>query len=158
MFLTINCDKLQSYGSIFSFNDILKEAILSKDGILSVYFGRFLEKEEIEYEVGEYSGKYENDFIIKKSILAECKMFKSEKDSIAIRSEIDSSLSQIKKHIINLTSEGIEIEQAYFLWNRNKDEQKLQIKLHSKYNELFGKYGFMIICPNEIEDFIYDIK
>jgi len=154
----INCNKLQSYGSIFSFNDILKEAILSKDGLLSVYFGWLLEKEEIEYKVGEYSGKYENDFILKKSILVECKMFKSDKDALAIRSEMDSSLSQIKKHINEMTSQGIEIKQAYLLWNRNIEEKEIQMKLQVKYKDLFEKYGFDVIYPDEIEEFVNEIK
>ena len=154
----LNCGKPQSYGSIFSLNDTLKEAILSKDGLLSVYFGWLLQKEGIEYEVGGYSGKYENDFIIKKSILVECKMFKSEKDTVAILSEIDSSLSQIKKHIGALNSEGTKIKEAYLLWNRNDDEEELQMKLQSRYKELFTKYGFNIICPDEIENFVNDVK
>lgn len=154
----LNCEKSQSYGSIFSLNDILKESILSKDGLLSVYFGWLLEKEVIEYEVGEYSDKYENDFIIKKSILVECKIFKSDKDAVAIRSEIDSSLSQIRKHLSQLNSDGIKIQQAYLLWNRNNNAEELQMKLQSKYNELFNKYGFNIICPDELEDFVNKIK
>jgi len=154
----LNCEKSQSYGSIFSLNDILKKSILSKDGLLSVYFGWLLEKEIIEYEVGEYSGKYENDFIIKKSILVECKMFKSDKDAVAIRSEIDSSLSQIRKHLSQLNSDGIKIHQAYLLWNRNNNAEELRMKLQSKYNELFNKYDFKIICPDELEDFVNKIK
>ncbi|MCZ7406639.1 MAG: hypothetical protein O8C67_17155, partial [Candidatus Methanoperedens sp.] len=154
----LNCNKSQSYGSIFSLNQVLKEAILSKDGLLPVYFGWLLEKEEIEYEVGEYSGGYENDFIIKKSILVECKMFKAEKDAVAVRSEIDSSLSQIKKHINKLNSEGFEIQQAYLLWNRNNNEEELQMKLQTRYNELFKKYGFKIICPDKIEDIVNKMK
>jgi len=139
-------------------NDILKKSILSKDGLLSVNFGWLLEKEKIEYEVGEYSGKYENDFIIKKSILVECKMFKSDKDTVAIRSEMDSSLSQIRKHRSQLNSDGIKIQQAYLLWNRNNNAEELQMKLQSKYNELFNKYDFNIIYPDELEDFVNKIK
>ena len=148
------CEKHYSYGSIFSLNETLKESIHSKDGILSVYFGWLLEKKGIGYEVGKYSGKYENDFIIENSILVECKMFKSEKDSVAIRSEIDSSLSQINKHIKQLHSEGIKIEEVYLLWNRNDNEEKLQKKVYTKYKSLFEEYSFKIICPDEIEDFI----
>ncbi|OGH04195.1 MAG: hypothetical protein A2W22_03000 [Candidatus Levybacteria bacterium RBG_16_35_11] len=154
----LNCNKPQSYGSIFSLNNVIKEAILSKDGLLPVYFGWLLEKEEIEYKVGEYSGKYENDFIIKKSILVECKMFKSDKDALAIRSELDSSLSQIKKHINEMTSEGIEIKQAYLLWNRNNEEKEIQMKLQVKYKDLFEKYVFDVIYPDEIEEFVNEIK
>lgn len=154
----LNCNKPQSYGSIFSLNHVIKEAILSKDGLLPVYLGWLLEKVEIDYEVGGYSGKYENDFIVKKSILVECKMFKAEKDAMAVKSEIDSSLSQINRHIKELNSNGIKIQQAYLLWNRNDAEEELQIKLQTKYNELFRNYGFMIICPEDIEDFVTDIK
>ncbi|MCK4798349.1 MAG: hypothetical protein KAT05_13290 [Spirochaetes bacterium] len=148
------CGKSRSYGSLFSLNSTLKEAILSKDGILPVYFGWLLEKEGIEYEVGTYSGKYENDFIINNSILVECKMFKSVKDTAAISSEIDSALSQIKKHITELNSKENQIEEVYLLWNRGSDEKELQNKLKTKYTELFENYGFDIICPEDIEEFV----
>lgn len=154
----LNCNKPQSYASIFSLDGTLKEAIFSKDGLISVYLGWILKNKGIEFEVGEYSEKYENDFIISRSILIECKMFKSEKDLVAIRSEMDSCFSQIKKHIKQLDLEGIEIKQAYLLWNRNDNAEQLQKKLRSKYNLLFKKYELKIICPDEIEETIEEMK
>ena len=85
-------------------------------------------------------------------------MFKSEKDLVAIRSEMDNSFSQIKKHIKQLDLEGIEIKQAYLLWNRNGNAEELQRKLRSKYDELFKKYKLKIICPDEIEESIEEMK
>ena len=154
----MNCNKPQSYASIFSLDGTLKEVIFSKDGFISVYLGCILKNKGIEFEVGEYSEKYENDFIISRSILIECKMFKSENDLVAIRSEMDSCFSQIKKHIKQLDLEGIEIKQAYLLWNRNDNAEELQIKLRSKYNLLFKKYELKIICPDEIEKTIEEMK
>lgn len=154
----LNCNKPQSYASIFSLDGTLKEAIFSKDGLLSVYLGWILKNKGIEFEVGEYSEKYENDFIINKCILIECKMFKSEKDSVAIRSETDSCFSQIKKHIKQLDLEGIEIKQAYLLWNRKDNAEELQRKLRYKYNQLFKEYELKIICPDEIEETIEEMK
>lgn len=156
--ICLNCDRPQSYTSIFSLDKTLKEAIFSKDGLLPVYLGWLLKNEGIEFEVGKYSKKYENDFIIKKSILVECKMFKSEKDSCAIRSEMSSSFSQIEKHIKQLDSEGTEIKQTYLLWNRRDNEKALQKKLQSKYKELFENYELKIICPDEIEETIEEMK
>ena len=154
----LNCNKSQSYASIFSLDRTLKEAIFSKDGLLSVYLGWILKNKGIEFEVGVYSGKYENDFIISKSILIECKMFKSEKDLVAVRSEMVNCFSQIKKHIKQLDLEGIEIKQAYLLWNRNDNAEELQRKLRSKYDQLFKKYELKIICPDEIEKAIEEMK
>ena len=154
----LNCDQPQSYASIFSLDRTLKGAIFSKDGLLPIYLGWLLKKESIEFEVGKYSKKYENDFVIKKSTLVECKMFKSEKDLVAIRSEMDNSFSQIKKHIKQLDLEGIEIKQAYLLWNRNGNAEELQRKLRSRYDELFKKYKLKIICPDEIEESIEEMK
>lgn len=153
----LNCDQPLSYASIFSLDRTLREAIFSKDGLLPVYLGWLLKKEGIEFEMGKYSKKYENDFVINKSTLVECKMFKSEKDLVAIRSEIDSGFSQIKEHIEQLDSEGIEIKQACLLWNRNDDAKELQKKLQSKYNELFKKYKLKIIYPDEIEETIEEM-
>lgn len=156
----LTCEKAQSYNAVFSIDRTLKDALLSKDGILPVYFGWLLKKENIEFNVGEYSNQFENDFVIKNSILVECKMFKSEKDSLAIRSEIENSLSQIIKHIEQLESEGQEIEQAYFLWNRCSNEMDLQKKLRTKakFKELFKKYHLKIICPDEIEEIVEEMK
>ena len=154
----LNCNKSQSYGSLFSLNGILKDAILSKDGLLPVYLGWLLEKNGVEYEVGTYSGKYENDFIIKNSILVECKMFKSVKDTVAIRSEIDTALAQINKHIKELNSKENQIKEVYFLWNRDRDKKELQNKLKTKYTELFENYEFDIICPEDIEEFVESIN
>ncbi len=85
-------------------------------------------------------------------------MSKAEKDSMAVRSEIDSSLFQINKHIKELDSKGITIKEAYLLWNRSDAEEELQTKLQTKYNELFKNHGFVIICPEDIENFVTDIK
>ena len=85
-------------------------------------------------------------------------MFKSEKDLVAIRSEIDSGFSQIKEHIEQLDSEGIKIKQAYLLWNRNDNAKELQKKLRSKYEKMFKKYKLKIICPDEIEETIEEMK
>ena len=154
----LNCDRTQSHASIYSLDSTLKDSIFSKDGLLAVYFGWVLKKEGIEFDEGSFSGKYENDFVIKKSILVECKMFKSEKDPVAKRSEMINSFSQIEKHIKQLDSEGTEIKQAYLLWNRRDNEKALQKKLQSKYKELFEKYELKIICPDEIEETIEEMK
>ena len=154
----LKCNKFQSYGSIFSLNDVLKECILSKNGLISIYFGWLLKKENIEFDVENFSGEYENDFIIKKSILVECKMFKSEKDIIAIRSEMDNSFSQIKKHLNQLILDGFEINKTYLLWNRKNKQEDLQDKLKPKYKELFEEYNLQIICPNEIQNLLQKIK
>ena len=125
---------------------------------MSIYLGWLLKKEGVEFEVSSYSRKYENDFIIKKSTLVECKMSKSEKDSVAIRSEMINCFSQIKKHIKQLNSERMRIKRAYLFWNRKDNEEGLQKKLRPKYKELFEKYKLKIICPDEIEETIEEMK
>ncbi len=152
------CNQPQSYASIFSIDTTLKEAILSKDGLLSVYLGWLLKKEGIKFEVGGYTAKFENDFVIDNSILVECKMFKSNKDRVAIRSNLDSCFSQIKKHIKQLEKEGTKIQRAYLVWNRRETEKEIQNKLESKYMELFRKYSLKIICPDKIEELVEVIK
>jgi len=77
----LNCGRIQSYSSIFSIDDLLRDAIFSKDGFLSVYFGWLLKKEVISFVLGEHSSEYENDFIINDNVLIECKMFRTEKIS-----------------------------------------------------------------------------
>lgn len=154
----LSCDRTQSHASIYSLDSTIKDSIFSKDGLLAVYFGWLLKKEGIEFNESSYSGKYENDFVIKKSILVECKMFKLNKDLGAKRSEMISGFSQIEKHIEQLNSKGTEIKQAYLLWNRRDNEKALQTKLHSEHKELFEKYKLKIICPDEIEETIKEMK
>lgn len=154
----LNCKKSQSYSAIFSLDTTIKEAIFSKDGLLSVYLGWLLEKEGIDFEVGFYSDEYENDFLIKKSILLECKMFKSEKDDVAINSEIGGAFSQIEEHVKGLSEKDIEIKKTYFLWNRYDKYRNLQSNFKIKFKDLFQKYHVEIICPNEMDEFIEKLK
>jgi hypothetical protein len=154
----LNCNKPQSHASIYSLEPILRESIFSKDGLLSIYFGWLLKKHNLEFEVGGFSDKYENDFIIRNSIIVEGKMFKTDKDLDAIRSEMINSFFQIEKHIKQLESEGFRINQAYLLWNRDNHYEKIQKKLKTKHKELFNKYGFKIICPYEMEMIIEEMK
>ena len=114
----LNCGRTQFYSSIFSLDEVLRDAVFSKDGFLSVYFGWLLKKEEIPFIVSEYSSEYENDFIINNDVLVECKMLKSEKDKIAIKSQFENSLVQIRKHLDSLNKDGKQIKYAYLIWNR----------------------------------------
>jgi hypothetical protein len=154
----LKCGRTLSYSAIFSLNEVLKDAIFSKDGFLAVYFGWLLEKENIPFTVSEYSLEYENDFIINNDTLVECKMFKSEKDKLAINSELENSLVQIKDHIYSLNESSKRIEHAYLIWNRYENPTELISRFVAKYRELFKKYNFRVSGPEEIEDLISKLK
>lgn len=154
----LNCGRIQSYSSIFSINELLRDAIFSKDGFLSVYFGWLLKKEEIPFVIGEYSSEYENDFIIYDNVLVECKMFRAGKDEIAIRSELENSLVQIEKHVDSLVRDGIQIEDAYLVWNRYEDPEELLDRFKTKHKDLFEKCNFEVFGPEGMEELISRLK
>jgi len=154
----LNCGRTQSYSSIFLLDGLLRDAIFSKDGFLSVYFGWLLKKEEIPFNIGEYSLEYENDFIINNNALVECKMFKSEKDKIAIKSEFESSLVQMREHLNSLSKDKKQIKYAYLIWNRYENPKELVERAKAKYKDLFKKYNFKVFGPDDIEDLISELK
>lgn len=154
----LNCGRNQSFSSLFSLGETLKDATFSKDGFLSVYFGWLLKREEIPFVVNEYSSESENDFVINNSALVECKMFKSEKDKIAIKSELENSLVQIEKHLDSSVKDGIQIKCAYLIWNRYESPKELLQRLKTKYRHLFEKYNFEVFGPEDIKELISKLK
>lgn len=152
------CNSPQTYAALFEIDSLLEKCIMSQDGILSVFFGWILSKERISYDSNVYTSKFENDFLIKDDTIVEIKMFKSEKDKDAIRSELISSLSQIKKHIQQFEEEGMEIKNSYFLWNRYNYPSDLENKMRSKFSMLFTKYNLKIINPMQIQYVVESMK
>lgn len=153
-----NCGKNQSYSSFFILDEILKDAILSKDGFLAVYLCWLLNREQIPYKVNVLTSDTENDFIINNNVLLECKMFKQNKDEMAIESELESSLVQIKKHISSLNKDKQQIKYAYLLWNRYNISKKIVDSLRSKFRNLFREYKLKIFSPETIEELIAQLK
>jgi len=154
----LNCGRALSYSSIFSLDELLRDAIFSRDGFLGVYFGWLLKKEKIPFIVDKYSSEYENDFIINNNILVECKMFRSERDEIAIKSEFESSLAQVRKHLDSLNKDEKQIKYAYLIWNRYESPKKFIDRVKTKYREIFEKYNFKAFGPENIEELILQLK
>lgn len=152
------CGKTKSYAAIFSLDETLNNSILSKNGLLAVYFSFLLSTNNIPYETEISSRKYENDFIISESVLVECKMFKANKDLDGIKSEVQNGLAQLQKHAKQLEKEGKPIKKCCFLWNRDivVDDEFFD-KFHS-YASFMKKYKFEIIYKSSIESFISKLK
>jgi len=148
------CGKNQSYSSIFSLDNLLKEAIFSKDGFLLIYLGWLLKDRNIEYSINKYSSKCENDIIVDGGILIECKMFKSEKDDSAKRSELENCIKQIIKHIEGLGEDGEKIKYAYLVWNRYEKPDNFLVTLRSKYKDFLAKYNFKVFGPNDFDELV----
>jgi transcriptional regulator with XRE-family HTH domain len=115
----LHCDKKMSFSALYGLNGQFKDMFYSKDGLISVYLAWLLDKNSIEFEAGKDFAGVEADFFIKKSILVECKVFKSDKDEVAIRQEIHDAKKQINRQIQAAKKSGIEIKKAYLLWNRS---------------------------------------
>ena len=152
------CGKSQSYSCIFSLDDLIKDAIFSKDGFLSIYFGWLLKKENVSFTTNEYSSEYEFDFIINNNILVECKMFKREKDQEAIKSELDNAIIQIINHLKSINKLNKNITKAYLLWNRYEDINTLIKIFKTKYRNLFINYRFEVFGPKNIEKLVSRLK
>lgn len=150
----ISCSGKKSFSSIYGINPILKESIYSKDGLLAVYFCWLLKKKNIQFDVNKSVGQYETDFIIKKQILVECKVYKAEKDNEAIKSELDKVVKQLEKHIKQAREKGIEIKIAVLLWNRYKVDSALVAKTKEKFKSLVEDCKFSILTPLQVEQFV----
>ena len=147
----INCEKPKDYSAMFSLHPLLRDAIFAQDGFLGIYFGWLLKTNFIDFKAGEYSKKFENDFLVRNNILIECKMFKTDRDKITVRSRLNNCLTQIKNHISDLIEGGVDIKRAFLLWNQSEDTETILKNFTLKHIKLFEKYKLQIIPPNRIE-------
>lgn len=150
----LNCQKYKSYAAIFSFSDLFRDIMLSKDGFLAVYFGWLLETNGISYNFGTHSSKREMDFIIEDSILIECKTLRLQRDNVSFFSNIDNAISQLKKQIAELKKEGVRIKKCILLWNQCVDFNINKIKMPARHKDFISKYDFEVVGPSQIEDLI----
>ena len=119
----MNCQSPMSFSAFYSPADLVKDALLCKDGFLSVLFGWWLKRENIDFSIGEYAGDVETDFVITRpgvSTIVEVKTFKKDKDEAAVRSELGGTLSQLDRQLKALTNRGARVDRAFVLWNRDE--------------------------------------
>lgn len=145
-----NCGKPQSYSTTFALNPLLREALYSTGGMLSVYIAWLLITNKVKFKSEENVNNREVDFITNKGLLIECKMFKANKDSEAIMSEVNSGISQITKQIKSLQEQGIQLRQAIIAWNRFKIPSNITQSVQQKAEEL-NNPTLMILNPQSIE-------
>jgi hypothetical protein len=112
-----------SFSAFYSPADLVKDALLCKDGFLAVLFGWWLKRENVDFSIGEYAGDVETDFVITRpgvSTVVEVKTFKKGKDEAAVRSELSGALSQLDRQLKALSNRGARVDRAFVLWNRDE--------------------------------------
>lgn len=144
------CTKYQMYGSIYSIDEDLQDMLFSKDGLLAVYVGWLLSRQGLEFQVGLTTSKFENDFVLENAVIS-VKMFKAEKDELAVRSELDSALAQLAKHVEDLEANGKKIKRAFVVWNRHGPAPDVP-SLMQKYGAFMNRHGVSIVGPDQIAD------
>ena len=113
----LNCGRESSFSCHYDLDKDFKEAIISKEGLLSIYFGWLLNNEGLNYKVNHYTKEVECDYIINDNTLIEVKVYKISEDKDKINANVDKTIKQIKKQIISLNKEGIKIIKCALLWN-----------------------------------------
>lgn len=99
------------------------------------------------YRISTMDGTYSDT-------LLECKMFKKEKDEMAIASELDNSLVQIEEHIDSLIRDKVQLKYVYLLLNRYENPKKIVNNLTGKFRNIFSKYKLRVFSPQNIEELI----
>lgn len=150
--------KHYSFSAIYTLNNVLKDILNSKDGILATYLTWLLDKKAMSVECSKYAGQYETDILVNKKYLIECKLFRMDKDENAMEINIKKAFTQLKKQILKFKEEGIIIEQAYLLWNLDGEDKNLKAHLDIQYNDLRVKYGFKIISYCDVQEFVAGLK
>lgn len=155
----MNCRNPMSYSAIYSPHELVKEALLCKDGFLSVLFGWCLRRDGIEYTIGEYAGELETDFIVIRpgaQTVIECKTFKVDKDDAAIRDEMRGALSQLGRQVKALRDKGAHVDRAFVLWNR--EEEISFDEMVSEFESKFKPIEARLFNHLQIEDAIRESK
>jgi|GEM_PF-1886588 len=153
-----NCLNKESFGSLYGLSPLLRDIIFLPDGFLSVYFAWLLDSKYISFNANHRGTNYETDFIVKDSVLVECKMYKADKDDGAVISSVSSAIGQIKSQIKKLATEGIQIKKAYLLWNRFRSSKDIMEEINRRFPEMVRDYHFKIISPSNIEAFTEGLK
>ncbi|OLS20940.1 MAG: hypothetical protein HeimC2_35310 [Candidatus Heimdallarchaeota archaeon LC_2] len=152
----LNCNESEAVVSLFGIDSVLKDLIYSKDGILSAYFNWILHQNKLKYIVGKQLDDTEIDFVISQTLI-ECKMYQSNKDDKSIRASLENVISQMKKQILSLRSEGIKIKTAVLLWNLDKNIEKITNMLNQKAQQFLIEYNFQVINPSSISAFLENL-
>lgn len=157
------CSKKMYYVSAYALDEDLVEYIYDRDGLLKSAFIWQLEKKDIYIEESYYSSKYENDLVLThndKHFLVEIKMHNTSKDSDSIKEHFIKDLTQLRKHLQTLRSDGLIIERAFLLTNHltknNSESLQKALTTMKKHEEGSSISVIDYTNVNEILDSILD--
>jgi len=139
------CGQQMSYSAILWIDELLKDCLLNKDGLLSVAVAHILKKREINFKSSVQDEKFEYDFICetkKGKVLAECKVHRFPESERSIKGSIEQDLRQASKHM-----QALNLPSTVVIYNYDLEKYKDLVETGTK------KYGIDLIDISEAPDY-----
>jgi hypothetical protein len=118
------CRKSMLVSSIYNVDNLLKNCILFRDGLLVVALGWLFNQKKVKWNFSVHN-KYENDFICETKdgkMLFECKMHMIPKDERSFKGQLEKDLNLLIAHVQTLLKEGILFKNVYLVYNYDLEE------------------------------------
>ncbi len=115
----LKCKKEMLVSSIYHIDELLRECIMLKDGIIAVALGWLFNNKSVKWEFSTHN-KYENDFICSiddKKIMFECKMHLIPKDQRSLEGQLTQDLNLLVKHAQELSEKDVHLARIYLVYN-----------------------------------------
>lgn len=133
------CKKLMSVGSIFRVHELLRQCIVSKDGLLTVALAWLLKKNNVKYDAS-IREEYEYDFVCRAPVgdfLIECKMHRRPSNDRSFHGTLEEDLKQTSEHFKTLKKTNQNLKEGHLLYNYDLEDHRAEIeKLSSKYGNI----------------------
>jgi hypothetical protein len=101
------CGKPMEVSAVYNLDWVIRDSILSKNGLLGVAVAYLLKMNQLEYSVEAYN-EYEYDFIVNENTLIECKMHRNDEvDRRHVREWFKQDSKQLSKHLEEAKKKGV---------------------------------------------------
>ena len=125
----LKCGKPMNVSAIYVIDNILRDCIFLKDGLLAVAMAWLFEDKKIKWEFSVHDG-YENDFLCETEMgttLYECKMHMIPRDKRSFEGQLKQDLVQLMKHVKALLNEGKALAEIYLVYNYALEDYQQEI-------------------------------
>jgi len=125
----LKCGKPMNVSAIYVIDNILRDCIFLKDGLLAIAMAWLFEDKKIQWEFSVHDG-YENDFLCETEMgttLYECKMHMIPRDKRSFEGQLKQDLVQLMKHVKALLKEGKAPTEIYLVYNYALEDYQEEI-------------------------------